>query len=646
MAQDKSSSGAIQQLAREWTRKKTGARLKVLGKRALRQGGILFLFAVLLLSLGVLALRLFFQQASSHYEGLKEQMTKMMHGVHEPRRDEKHVGVLAALLYRLNDEQAKQREDCEQPYCDSLNLFLRATGRLMEAKGADPKLITATATEARADIERWLKHPIGEDWIREVERVLMDDSDPSLADCFEPVKKSRGEILGPAKCQTTQYTTAIIPAVSMSGGITPRIRNAFQVSRLLDTTLRTLVPHPCSAEDPETAHFVQAYFINPDSMLRIWQCREPTETEFPSTKLWAAAHYFEVFYRTNSRQYISPAYIDFGGFGIIRTKCIPVEPKGKFLGVLCADFTVTLEQVLKSVVSASLMSVEKLQAVTTETGLFNAESIDARLVQMAPDRINTEVTLEGKERTAAIAFGLNAVRQKDSFDTYTRSIVPLSVNSDAAFLVPMRQVRSGFHALLLTPNVRTPQGAAVAGVATLLLLLAAIFVALWGQARARNALESTTIAALLRNLDVGVIVTDHNDNIEGANDAAEETIGLPLPKIGNLRVSATAEKGVQLGGFRDIIEPRVVVAGPDGEPATQAVDYESALPKTRTESFSSTYYARLQDGPNKERWIRVSAASISLPAEQKHVRWPRTFGIVEDVRDVKLSQRLNGIMER
>src|ERR1700677_4219811 len=171
-----------------------------------------------------------------------------------------------------------------------------------------------------------------------------------------PESLSWPELGDAATCERVDdQTSLMIPAQVRSlqpPHFSAHIVRAARLSSSLDSSLRKLTT--TFGRQKSFHNFVQAYFISPDSVLRIWTRRNANVCqEFSKSRLWASKSYFAHFWDNPAdQQYSTLAYIDYGGNGLVRTVCHVLEspregtkfPRGQFFGIVCMDFKLPDDQ--------------------------------------------------------------------------------------------------------------------------------------------------------------------------------------------------------------------------------------------------------------------------------------------------------------
>ena len=496
-----------------------------------------------------------------------------------------------------------------------------------------------------------------------------------ITDCEFEVSKggsNRTVGFGQAGCLRRRgplRSSLIVPAlVHQREGDMARVSRFVEISSLLDTAIELSV----SVDMPDAEagmRPVQAYFISPDSAIRIWTTDVPSNALFNPTRLWAGASYFHQFYDDKgSSERWTPAYLDFGGYGVVKTMCsaldLPTPGTGgsesdstasakgssgrqELVGVICTDIQLPADSVAAAIDRSPFLEVYDAK--------FRSDSAGASLTIQRVSKPNP-LRPAGVDLIDELRAELLRLRGVGRLAPNRMTPLRIASSSDAApvaYMLPMssgpEHVRRGLIAVPQIPGI--PVGIKIAwGLAVgLLLLFVAFFVTALG--RASRVRDFGLRMALLRNLPVGFLETDWSENIVLANDRAEEILGVELPK------TKDANRGPI---FSDLIRDQVVHARPsDGLPG-RADTFLSGVQMRRTHDEISSYFAELVDfgaGPGNgeassesdvsqpRRWVKVTASPILTEIDGTTRRsdkgLPTTFGIIEEVKSGKVLDKLN-----
>jgi PAS domain-containing protein len=692
-------------------------------RAAFRNGLVLYLLALLFFSVSLIAGRIVILTFRDYYDQLRKELASTLQGQHQAGRDDRHFGVVAALLREVNSGQKSRAALCplEEVGCKRMEGFLwlftqlakdtqqnltssvpPESGREVATIPAGPwlppdkKRLSQVRTDAKKVVnkseERLRKMlpatvltPALKEWkqqaVRDLQTYWTQEQSLPLEACqpqrssARPLEPRHDDDFGPMLCERKDWdpplTRLLVPSLENLGtkgkpiSVKPRVQQAYWLSRLMDAALLPVVPSLCPADDKEAYAFVQAYFISPDNLIRLWQCKPDSKVSpnlFPSTRQWASASYFQELIQSASPRYDTAAYFDYGGLGLIRTRCERIvrppprdsEEEEILMGIVCADYTVPLASFSEALGKSQLLKVERFEATLAEGARFLPATVSHW--PLAADRgasRQSKTEEEGRDKAliAALNKKLDEVqvgRERDT-DVLIRAlgqqVTRLSLEQvdeePASFLIPLKVSEHRIQGLLTTPRVQYPD----VWEPFLLMLFSlgtSLFLVVAGQTRARREGESETITNLLKNLEVGIVIVNEDEMIEAANDRSEDILGVLLPKLGRLRLgrglspqALADEEGVQLN-FLDLIDSHIVRVDARGELWDRAEPYQDIITKQRRDNDSSTYYARLRLGLYAGHWVRISASPIILTrriwSREGTTSQPRTFGIVSQVR--------------
>ncbi len=638
-------------------------------RRLLQRNSAVLPLTVLLLAIAIVSTREVATTSFRHLGQLRKDVTMLLNSKHEPRRETRHIGLAASLLSPVNKSPAVCPPT--EPACIQAQRFLRAfsvaSRALLSPKvGPLKPFDISSAGFVRNTLAR-IQNPATKSEVRvyfeEYEALLnrkvsggADSRSPLLMGPCEDDRpdgnhKAFGHDgdFGPMFCtphplavrnprlfvsplllrpnQAKNYPT------SASTGKSPqsvdklfgsRASEAIALSLLIAPLIESVQSACPTGDTRDTSHLVQAYFISPDAVMNLWGCGgRLVENHDSRTRHWAAAGYYESLLRDagDQTEKTTAAYIDHGGFGIVRTTCrsitAPIGPganprESRFVGVVCADTTMPLQELKRAWKDSVIYSVKNFSIL--------AEGFRELGVQSEPRGKNQSEAslLERALRTR--------VESSPDLDP-RREIVPVLVNSEPHFWVPVRSVGGRVSGLLVHAAVKRPL---VGGMLLLALISwagAALALTLVLGNRARDQ-EARAVANVLRNLDAGILVVDENDIIVAVNDRGEQILDIPLPKIGRslwLGKSRQSTAG-QLPAvrFEDIIKrDKVFVVREEGH--LVKVNY-ATIDRARQERRSSTYHVELVTGG----WIIVSGAPIETSGNGRQ-RQLRSFGIIQQL---------------
>jgi PAS domain-containing protein len=635
----------------------------------------------MLLFVGALfaAIRVYIPEVKDHGQALKRDVGTLLKTKHEPRRDDENFGMVATLLGSINDPARAIAPDAASAAAIAArDRFVASVAQLastaLHPSVSERKLRDATHNawsvlrNIGADGQVGTGADDGAQWIDKVMtiRPRIQGEKPTLlipANQEKSPQSTHDADFGSAGAlnddDRTDPTRIIVSSVQNTDEThtdfvaTPRVQRAAAVGELLRLAVQIAMPEKAApigaAESETTAAFVQAYFVSVDNVLAIWQRQTypGRQTLFPASRFWAAQNYFEQLVKTAQPEFETRAYIDFGGYGVVKTKCIHVMDgtagKERLLGAVCGDVTVPIAQIRSSIAGSHL-----IDALDIGIEMRSSSTMDSSQVTIAPvteDMRRRQGRHDGAEAMSALSDALRDqlvaacadYRKGDAsgangIQLLAQTITPLRIRHNETWLLVPLGLTSGTHMKgfvvhenLVGPSSRYLLIATVLGV---LALCAVVF----GADQSRRHAESDIVGNLLANLDVGIAITDEFDRIEAANGRAEQILGQELPKfegalgfrrgrIASRRLPATAKT------FSELIENTIRRIDRDGN-VLAPQKYKDVIPRQRRQGESSTYYARLALGSNKGKLIRVSAAPI-LARDLSRNAEPRTFGIIE-----------------
>ncbi|HEY3744034.1 MAG TPA: hypothetical protein VGL53_29520 [Bryobacteraceae bacterium] len=622
-------------------------RIKVRLRRLMNEGFGGFLISITLFTFGAVFLSKYLHDYAALAEAVRVEILEMVDTRQEDSDSVKEAGLIAAALARVNaagpfQSHSANRQDWNCPaeeaaVCELLLQF--------------PELF-----EKRMDQELQAKPPAA---IAAVEGETFD---------IVPMKKRepeyRPELAEGVVCQEGPRTAVMVPAqMRRPDGqhFSPRIEQAARLSANLEKALDDLASSFPQKKLPGS--LVQAYFISPDSLLRIWSKRGHVQCEeFDAPRLWAAKDYFSYFWdNPKQHDYSTAAYIDYGGNGLVRTRCHAVElprtnknlPNGELLGVVCMDVkwrpdqeailhrhlffeTARVTFALPDDNDLEHLSVEVLQnnrphtpeqqpKVVELTGPINAgivgtccnssAAIAVEKDDLKPTALDLALDMQKNSLTVEeIREGLHSELKNVNQRALLREITRIPFRGKKAFVLPLGLMDGHFDGLFLYP--RSPglpasdQGFLVIG---LLSIGAALSAGVYSWRISPKATELRNRLALFRNLQVGVVLVDATDSILESNDRAEELFAKKLPKPG--------APGLRLR-FQHLIRDRLVAnesPSADSAPFTRITTED--VDKARRSGEASAYYGLLsykrkradQADPTAQEdldWLRVSATPI------------------------------------
>jgi hypothetical protein len=431
-------------------------------------------------------------------------------------------------------------------------------------------------------------------------------------------------------------------------------------SHVLDYVVsRVLKESPASSVRASTLaptfhpELVQAYFISPHSVLRIWTSGGLNQVEtLPRTRLWTQAPYFSQLLNSLDDHSSSQVYLDTGGNGLVQTHCYPLdtinsagvyeketnrlEAQGKdaepfphaFDGAVCFDLALrstkeTLHELLNRVCKLTYIKASIWRVIFDQYG--RASDVGE------PDLCSSKGSLSWKK-----------IDLKDKINSYQtlndvkREVTEHSIGGEMVFLVPLRRqsVSEGIF-LAVTPYPPSLPRLFLWSTSAALLSFVALLVVFFMLAGSRRNIELGQYLGRLRGLPVAVIEVNQDNEIVSGNDRAEELIGRELGKFGvssrnakrasikdifsefveafeTKKIDGRDHKKVSI----DITRPRV-----SAEPISQ-----EQLQPLRRLGTRSVYFARLT---HNRVWLKVIATpELGLAEEAISPPWPLTFGVL------------------
>jgi hypothetical protein len=607
---------------RRWIRSRTTAALR----RAFNEGIGQFLLSALCLTLAMIATRGWYIESRNYNDAIHQRVQDTIGARHESRREDQYTGLLSILLTPINrapDAPAWQCPDTDKSCAaqsSARQTFIQLAQLALSSRPIDEDEFI-TVISPTFSIDPNTLH--GRAWLQSTYKTLkavqpQTSAEPGVAvspieltPCVTPDASAREMGLGQAYCQrpaADRPTTLVVPAPLQLLPATPdappqfssRVRRAVALSSFLDDVMQ----FPSAATANPSSALVQAYFVSADGILRIWSKRGAiAEAEFPPTTIWSSANYFRVFYKKEPPQhYSTPAYLDFGGHGVIRTDCDPVDYRSddgkqtELVGIICTDYRLDETALFRAIVSSPFFKpLVVVMAPQSGKGLqamsFFQLTAQGALTEIR-DRsfaVRNDVTL------AAIQAAVETTSLGNDSASLGRQVTEVPLATSRAFLLPLYRTGAEFRGLLVVPQPPVPPGRLTA-LLILSVTLATVAVALWlaGALLTRGGRELQRKLTLLRNLQVGVTVVDENDNIVEANDRAEELLATLLPKVGSARPPVPTT---------DVIKNRIV----EGRPGNFTPRDYKTIEQLRAHGQASSYYARVR---TSEKWVKVSATPM------------------------------------
>lgn len=430
---------------------------------------------------------------------------------------------------------------------------------------------------------------------------------------------------------------------------------------------------------PDAAHFVQLYVVTAEGAVAVASSMGGGDAYHalgPWVDLRGREYMAELRRPDSESEYRSAPYVDRGGFGVVRTRCLRLRASGaSFVGVLCADYTLPFTGHSRSsvLVAHALMRVAASGAVSFDGGddwlsvedrariqrMFEgdegllADELDTVLrtradASVEPDELARELLAQRvDEPGAAVDVGADAPLPSGTRSPTLRSILQSRRTQDfirvrtfspedrGSFLalVPLRRNGSELEFVVLRPRQQDDRRSLYL---TALLGFLAIACAGWAVFVSRRDRFEENEAAVLQNLQVGVVRSDEEDGmtIVAANDRAEELIGYPLPPL----TGGTERRGFthffELDAFQAPTDP---TQPPDAYPTTTIDEIQ----RQRERGETSRYYVRKRApeiGKPKVAWLSVWGSPELSQPEGTKTRVRPTFAILNVPSPASLSR--------
>lgn len=619
--------------------------LRVL-RRTLGSGHLSLVIALVLLTCSAVALRVALFADDSYYQQIKQEFTRTLASTHEPRREDMHMGIVATVLGPLNSEVGLVEGD---------------SAALAVAIGPQGQQTLAVLAGVADDISR--------------------GTGPATVELAEDLKTStprsdQKQALGVAKRIRGKQTLCISPAATAAAMPSQFQEFGLQTTSFDDTLDKALAYDPSAASPASVSslvaslhtiqsrnrwRLVQAYAISPAGFIRLWQLGRSREdhssTSLSSTRDWAAAGYFERMLEPGAPKWaLSPAYVDYGGFGVVRTLAHVVYVNGKFWGIVAFDLAAPQARLLEALSDTTYVSVHKvtvqlrdgyprvvrpIQQVSygsqpsfapswSKRDLERALGEDADWARLSPSQLQgalNAVTHSKGSNTVDAQSVINALRDSQRWpNSIRRNTTSLRIDlplggQQTLYWVPLGppgangdgQDSGELDALVLSVTPPRPPLAAVVWIGISLVLAAFAFgVLLHGLLRQADRRVHLEKLALLRSLQVGVfevleVPGEHEGKEEvilAGNGRAEELLGARLAKPGAEDDFPCRVPAKQFLGEAFLASPHDFAGDLDDVPWDQLrlLTYEELL-TLRREGLASSYYAK-----TASHWVRVRGA--------------------------------------
>jgi PAS domain-containing protein len=546
-----------------------GARLLVRARRLRNEGFGWFLASVLLFATSSVLLRTYYNQENVLEHAVQDEILATVGTQQEPSENTSELGLIAAALAPINRDPALRSGVVPPAGCDKDDAVCRAV--------------------------LWIEHHVA----LEIYKGLENNPTPANTVLRHPVINSPRPELGTASscldASSLDPSALIVPAQmrdfrANQPDLPERIRRWVAVSAGLGSTIEAARAQ--FERDDAFTRIVQVYFISPDSVLRIWSSRASDVcATFDQYRLWASKSYATYFWsHPEKASYLTEAYIDYGGNGLVQTRCIPIEERrpddspflhGRLFGVLCSDVKLpdrylnTLRRQLFFETAAVVFSVNANDPpdvradATLPPRVTHPRAGSSQLITtVALAAMGGEAASRGPRASPVLA---SAARATDTDVERAIEMQPLHMNNaDIQAAIGSRIRNADFSALGRGPTrlpfadhdaFLLPVGAAPAAecggrgdqpcqraiffyprnpvLKDKIKWCGALGYALFGMSLIAGAVgirlrprseELRERLSILRNLQVGVIRADHDSMIVEANDRAEELFGRRLPK--------------------------------------------------------------------------------------------------------------------
>lgn len=658
----------------------------------LRDGSALFLGGLVMLSVAVSLCFYLYGWAETVNEARQRELELVLSANHEAGREERHIGVVAAVLGPINRSvrPGKQREDdwCSEWFTEWMKERKQDTtqwskdcesaGEILDVLEAIALAAAKTQTVAAVPLA-----PCG------------DNGDTSSIAPYANVAFPR------IQCdpRTTKESRAHIMPFSLGVRTSERQSIAVQIGRELDGPVFRKLMNPEKRMGPEANRkspgltLVNAFFIGADNTFVV-SVPKGRSIPFPKpTKVFTATTYFQDLQNNpDIVDHTSPVYFDYLEAGLVRTRCRPVRLSPQsFVGAVCVDHSIPGNILLlrrRDVVAnrrptrapaTSLASTFEMTELRVE---FGANEGIRNLRLSLPD----ELVGENIPETATEALGLydspglsrsdaeKVMRQlvgESSVKELRRGIQSTLYNGRTFSFVPLSATEYEHTGILLYPIEPKSQKVFLIVLVTATLVLVGTCLVGFSARASRRARESTLLQRAFGTSPFGVVAVDEYDRIVSANEAAEMILGRSLPRFDDPSFNlvgdragrpsrALPEDWANLIG-RVIFDAKDWAPGMASENARAAIDiaelmlYAEKIPAMRRNGIGSAYWAEVSIGPRAGRWFYCSAVSLEdalvrqtqanerAASELNRALGVRTFGFivaVDEKCEEALRQRL------
>jgi hypothetical protein len=646
----------------EFLSRPTVQQAKVRLRRLMKEGFDAYLLSVSLVTTGAILVNLYIHAKADLDEAVREGILRTVSTLQEPTDAAKELGLIGFALANPNATSLPVER------CPNTQIGCAPFDDLPKQLAAD--IVSQIAKEPLGSLDQWSNKNLDIDQVKDPAPL----SWPELGEVSLCQKMTDGTYsMFPVQMRNVD------PKQPLFG---PRTIRAAKVSDYLGPSLDRL--RAVREDQRSLQDFVQAYYISPDSFLRIWSSRDTnfcSSEEFPKSRLWAAKSYFSEFWeRPADAPPPTRAYVDYGGNGLVRTTCHVLElpkdqgtkeeertgfPRGELLGIVCMDFRLPEDQNrLKrrqlffetAVVTFPYTETADLEGLSV-TNLGADDSTEPRTASDGQPQPNTAATISGQPNPTAVngagqpapqSAEQRAIKmQGDTLDggalrlvlqdqlrnvnpprSLLRDVTRIGFKGGKAFVLPLGVYDRTFHGLIFYPRSPTLHWFDYCfGMLGFALIGAGVASGGFSWRLQPKATELRDRISLFRNLQVGIIQVDQSDWIIESNDRAEELFGRKLPKPG--------VKG-QPVNLADLIGVRVresLQRKSADEPTYERIAAED-VQQMRGNGEASSYYALLDDLA-QHKWLCFWATPImaahTSQRKTNEVRWRGVFATITEV---------------
>lgn len=447
-----------------------------------------------------------------------------------------------------------------------------------------------------------------------------------------------------------------------------KVESAAALSRPLEVLLEAFMGGTCPG-NAWNESLVSVHFTSPNGFFREWVCDPayvPNNNGFFKAPL-TASYFRRLHQERSTREYETDVYLDSIGFGPVRTRCLRVTtsastPSG-VEGILCFDFTVPISQLLGPLATSSIVQVDVAKVVLPDAEgevdvshywtlkvpwRARAKGFVREWLTPAGDSVRSEFEMALHQALSDLEPGMEDLREVRN--RLTQEVVPLpraaggSQADDGRFVLPAGWDDGGRSRMLV---ILRPANASLQG-AKLLLVVGVVGIILWvlllwrGNRLSKRLAENQLVAQLLQKLGLGLVLLDENGGVMAANDAAENTLQMYLPRLNTWRLRIDK-------GFRQERQP----SDPDVRVATLIEeDVVNDSPRVRVKyrdvwerrlrGRPAVFFAKLRKQAPRPGWLKITAAPVVLK-QRRRKTLTTSLSVLEVVEDVQLLRDLNHI---